>query len=409
MLLRDQREVRVPMLGVIACLVLLPGLPAQTQSSTEQLYREARAAVQHGDLALAEQKYLKLTRRTPQDAKAYHNLGAVYFREIKYQEAAAALEKAVQLNPSLPITQVLLGRAYYELRQNSKAATALEAALRLKPGDPQATLYLGKAQIELGNTQAAVDLLSKLAQTRPADPEVMQALSTAYMKQTMEGMSHQGNLAPQSFESLQMEALEAEARNDAKAAAEYYRQALEIKPKAPGVHYALGEALMKMGNNIEAAREYQKEVELDPKNSRALWKLGYFTLRADPQKAREYLERSVSLEPERAGAVLTYGRALALTGETEQAVAQFLRALQLKPELVTPHYMLATAYRRLGRSEDAKAELARFETLSKVSSVTAQERVRKRLEARDHPQWAAEELESDSPPAHQSSGPSSHP
>ncbi len=382
---------------IAVCCVSFEACLASAQTQVEQLEREARAARLRGDLAGAEQKYLEVTRRAPQQASAYHNLGLVYFMERKYHEAVTALEKAVQINPGLAAAHTLLGRVYYELNEPEKALTALQAALRLKPADPEALLYLGKSQIQMGNYQAASATLGTLAESRPADPDMIQTLSLSYMKQMLENVNRQGKFAPHSYESSSLLALDADARKDYATAVSYYREALRAKPDAAGTHYALGMALARLAKPDEAAEEFKKELEINPNDSLALWRLGVLTLHTNPQKAREYLERAVSLNPQRPQAVHAYGRALALTGETEKAVEQFLRAVQLDPERATVHYHLAQAYRRLGRNEDSKAELARFEALSKKKSEHIQESVRKIVESNRGAQGAFDEPEADSP------------
>jgi protein O-GlcNAc transferase len=372
-------------------LLLLRGHPALAQDGTEQLFREARAAVQKGDFALSEQKYLEITRQAPQDARAYHDLGLVYLREDKPQEAVGVLEKAVRLNPRLAMSQIVLGRAYYEVHQPSKARASLEEALRLKPSDPEAMLYLSQAQLALGDYEAAASNLEKLAETHP-EPAVIQALSAAYMKQTMARLSLQGQFAPRSFDSLMVLALDAETRGDAEKspeyyqrALEYYRQALEAKPKATGVHYAMGNVLLRLEKLDEATQEFRKEVEVNPGDALAMWKLGALIWPSDPQKAREYLERSVSLSPQRAGPYLAYGRVLAHSGDTEKAIQQYLRAEQLEPQRASTHYLLANAYRQVGRKEDAGTEMARFEELSKKElRRTAESRSKELASEKEH-------------------------
>jgi Tfp pilus assembly protein PilF len=46
-------------------------------------------------------------------------------------------------------------------------------------------------------------------------------------------------------------------------------------------------------------------------------------------------------------------------GQTDQAIAHLQRAVELFPEFAAAHYALAMAYRATGRTEDAKAALAR--------------------------------------------------
>jgi len=91
-------------------------------------------------------------------------------------------------------------------------------------------------------------------------------------------------------------------------------------------------------------------------------------LRTDSQEARGYLERAVALNPNLPQAVLAYGRVLLVAGETEKAIPQFQRVVELAPEEDSVHYLLATAYRKLGREKEASEEIARFENLAKKKS-----------------------------------------
>jgi tetratricopeptide (TPR) repeat protein len=54
------------------------------------------------------------------------------------------------------------------------------------------------------------------------------------------------------------------------------------------------------------------------------------------------------------------------TGEVEQAIEHFKRVTQLAPEEDSVHYRLASAYKKLGRKEEERAELSLFEKLKKA-------------------------------------------
>ncbi len=353
---------------------------AESEAEVQQLYREAQAARERGDLKLAEQKYLEVIGRAPQLANAYHNLGIVYFMQRRYHDSVAVLEKAAGMDPHGAAVYVMLGLAHYELYQPEKAIAALRTALRLNPTDGNALLYLGKSLVQRKDYRAAARTLEKLAPSKPHDPEVLYNLSLAYMKLMLESLNRLGEVSPHSYQVSLLLGQDAEARGNDDTAIQHYQEAIRAKPEAVGAHYALGSALARLGRYDEAAKEFRKELGVNGNDSLALWKLGEISLLSDPQKARLYLERAVNLNPELPQVVLAYGRALARLGETKKAVEQFVRVVQLAPEEDSVHYLLAKAYRQLGRERERELELARFEELAKKKSERRMEMARQLIE-----------------------------
>ena len=381
--------------AILVRFLVLQAHPTEPEVDVRQLYQEAQAARARGDLVAAEQKYLEVIRHAPQLANAYHNLGIVYFMQRKYRDSVEVLEKALKLNPRLAGAHAMLGLAFYNLNELQKAVGAFLAALHLNSGDSTALLYLAKSQLQMRDYRAAARTLEKLAESKPDDPDVLYNLSLVYMKQMLGTVNRLGEVAPQSYQFSLLLAQDAEARNDDETAIKKYKEALALRGKADvvGIHYALGSAYARTGKYDEAAEEFKKELQINPDDSLALWKLGELTLHGEPQEARTYLERAVSLNPDLPQAVLAFGRVLARVGETEKAVEQFQRVVRLAPEEDSVHFHLVKAYRRLGREEEAKVEIARFEQLAKKKSERKREMARQLIELGRATQDSAEEPE----------------
>jgi len=236
----------------------------------------------------------------------------------------------------------------------------------LNPNDRDALFYLGKAQMQMRDYRAASQTLEKLSQAKPKDPDVLYSLSLSYMKLTLDTVNRLGEAAPQSYQFSLLLAQDAESRGFDEEAIKKYREALALRGthNALGIHYAIGTAYARMGKFDEATAEFQKELEINPNDALALWKLGELAFLSDPQEARAYLERAVRLNSEIPQAILAYGRALVKTGDTEKAIAQFKQVVRLAPEEHSVHYHLFKAYRQLGRLQEAKAELAQFREMT---------------------------------------------
>jgi tetratricopeptide (TPR) repeat protein len=380
--------VAVVWLGILS----RPAVP-RPQSDVQRLYQEAQGARARGDLETAERNYLEVIHRAPQMANAYHNLGIVYFMERKYLDAAAALEDATKLKPGLAEAYAMLGLTYYELYEPERALSAFRSALRLNPRDSNALLYLGKSQLQQRDYRSAAKTFENLAASRPGDPDVLYGLSLAHMKLMLDAVNRLGEVAPHSYQFFLLLAQDAETRGDDEAALKNLKEAVRVKSDAIGVHYALGSVVARLGKYDEAEGEFRRELKVNANDPLALWKLGELLLRTNPPEAREILERGVRLNPELPQLVLVYGRALARTGDTEKAITQFRRVVQLAPEEDSVHYHLAAAYRLLGRSEESKAELARFQELAQKKSERGRETARQLIELSREAQAAGDELE----------------
>jgi len=360
-----------PMVLSMALVVasgLARNLRAQAQASVQQLFQTAQEAKARGDLEQAAQAYLEVIRRDPGMVNAFHNLGIVYFSQKKYGDAIPVLEEALRLNPRLVGAYVVLGLAHYELDQPQKAVAAFQAAHRLDPNDTNALLFLGKAQMQLGNYGDAAGTFEKLSQSRPKDPEVLYNFGLAHLKLLAEAMDRLRALAPQSYQLSLLEAQDADQHNNDAAAIGFFKEALSFKPAAVGVHYGLGIAYARASRYAEAAQEFKAELQVNPDDSLALWRLGEIALHTNPQEAERYLRQSVSLNPDFPQAVLAYGRALLRTGETEKAVEQFQRVVKIAPEEDTVHYLLANAYRKLDRRAESESEMATFQQMAGAKS-----------------------------------------
>ena len=97
----------------------------------------------------------RATALAPTSSSAHYNLGLVYARLGRYKEAEAAIRKALTLKPEFPEAYNTLGRLLLELGRKEEALVAVEEALRARPQFPEAHYNRGSALRALGRTQEA--------------------------------------------------------------------------------------------------------------------------------------------------------------------------------------------------------------------------------------------------------------
>jgi tetratricopeptide (TPR) repeat protein len=142
------------------------------------------------DEAIAQlQKAIALT---PDNAQLYLNLGAVYADTSEAKNlslAEAALKKSIELSPSYA-AYANIGFVYSQLGRYGDAAAATEKALQLNGGNYEVWRNLGDYYLWLHDPSKAararqreLELVVKQAEIHPQDAELLSELATLYADQ----------------------------------------------------------------------------------------------------------------------------------------------------------------------------------------------------------------------------------
>ncbi len=111
---------------LLACCVIVIAPFAFAQSNSNQaMLDEANKFFQAQDWANAAKAYEGITKKEPSNFQAWNRLGSIYHSSGKFDKAAAALEKALALNPNGPVVQYNLACAYARLNDKDKAFEVL--------------------------------------------------------------------------------------------------------------------------------------------------------------------------------------------------------------------------------------------------------------------------------------------
>jgi len=210
----------------------------------------------------------------------------------------------------------------------------------------------------------SLDFLAVLSRDFAQDPEVLYAATHAYSDLSLRSSQDLAHDAPFSYQvhELNAEALELQGKWD-EAAAEY-RKILEINPALQGIHARLGRALLSKPQpsptEVEQARKnFEEELEIDPRNAVAEYVLGQLAADAkDSATAIRHFTRATQLDTGFAEAYLGLGTSLNTAKRFTDAVPALETYEKLEPDSPTGHYQLAVAYAGAGRKDDANREAA---------------------------------------------------
>ncbi len=360
------------------CLLLLCFRLACAQSSAaiEELYDQARSAQSRNDMPAAIAKYQEILKIAPKLGPAYNNLGSLYFRQREFSKAADILEQGLKVDPSMSSASALLGISLYETGDYPHARPHLETALRANPGDNNAQLFLAKDLTQLGDFDAAAVSLRQLAKRQPGNQEVWYLLARIYMKLSENALGKINAIDPNSVLAHQLSGEMMEAMNNYDGAIVELKKAVDMAPRQPGSHYKLAGAYEGLSQWDSAASEYQAELAIDPANCRAQWKLGSIGILkgGDAHEALLAIDKSLALCPTLTDARADRARALLTLGRNADAIPDLQAAVKADPSDPRNHFLLAKAYRALGRPQEAQMEMQTFGKLEESARAATAER-----------------------------------
>jgi tetratricopeptide (TPR) repeat protein len=342
-----------------------------------------------GNLEEAGEGFESVVKVAPAFAEAHLNLGLVREEQGRHEDAIASFKKALALKSQLHGANLFLGIAYYHLDQLDLAAAAVQRETAAYSKDAQAWMWLGVVRLAQQKPEDAAAALDKAANLDPDNVDILYHRGRAHLLVSNSSYGRIFKVDPHSWRVHQVIAqANAEADRHLDAIAEY-QAAIKLAPSQPGLHEELGSEYRNLGRNQEAEEAYARELEIDPYNALAKYKLGVLTVeRGDGTTGKELIEAALREKPGMLHADYNLGRAEMLLGN-DSAAAQHLERATVAPgsdpEIVEQSwYQLGIVYRRLRRMKEAQNAMAKFQKLKDEAAESSQKAL-KRYEAQQDP------------------------
>lgn len=307
-----------------------------------------RAAVHYREL-LARLPDVPIVRETVR-AK----LTDLYLRDNDRTRAVEQLEQIIRDDPANPQPYYFLGSIAYEEQNYEAAVDHFSKTILLSPNFEQAYYDLAGAQISLDKTD---DALATLAQARQRFPQ-------SFVMEYLQGMLH----------SRRKEYTDAIKHF---TAAEVIAEATDKKRMNHIFYFQIGAMFERTADYDEAAKYFEKCLELAPDFAEAQNYLGYMWAEhgINLERARELIEKALKAEPENAAYLDSMGWVLFKLEQPDEALRYILKAVEFSEEPdATIFDHLGDIYAALGQSDEAR------EAWAKSLSIEPNDEVQKKLE-----------------------------
>lgn len=299
-------------------------------------------------------------------------VGIAHFEQGEYLAAESSLKVAVSVDSDprgvifLALARALNGKCEDAIPDlQSQFGTIADKKLRRLTG-----LALAHCELSENRAKDAYPVLENLNNLYPSDEDVLYETAILHMQEWNDVIRQMFLKTPASFRVNQ---LSGEIFNDqgryAEAVAQY-REAIAKNPRALGLHFEAGRALVLSSHSPEslqlAEREFEAELVLNPSDAVAEYEIAKILLtQKKNDEALHHLEHAVQLNDRFPEALIALAKLKLLDKNDDEGIQLLERAVQLTPSSEAARYSLMMAYRNRGRTKDAIREKEELDKLQK--------------------------------------------
>ena len=322
--------------------------------------------------------YLHAQALTPNIARWPYYLGHLYKTTGEAAKAVGAFERAFELGPTDLATVVWLGEMYLADGRTEMAERVFTHALSLEPGSAAALSGVGRAALAGQEYARAAEYLERALTVDPRALSLHNTIAGAYQRlgeldKAAAHLDQRGSGKPRLLDPLMQEyeqllhtstayavrgmrALE-DGRLD--AAAQAFRQGLELAPQDPALLHRLGTALLRAGDSSGAVTQFDEALRWSPESPEAHFGLG-MVLNLDGRfsEAIERFSAAVTYRPDYLEARLALAEALRVTGRLQESLPHLKQLVALEPGLAQVWAVHAMTLVRLERYQEARDRLS---------------------------------------------------
>ena len=354
----------------------------------------------------------KASALQPETFEILFNLGQVYLQSTEYKKAELVLSRALKLKPDSAETLYLMARVYSEQTKVVDALDLLVRAHKLAPENTDVIFLLARVSMTQNYFEDAIPLLESGVKIAPKRADLHAALGESYF---MAGKTEKAidefkvliELDP-SARSYVFMGLSYRHLGRFDEARKYFEQGLKLDPHNASCLFNMGYIEGRQGNQAAAEKLFQAALRFNPDLSDALLELanlritdkkfeeaatllrryvkvsrnpaaGYYKLAMverslhQTEAAQRDLNVFQTLSKDASAGPYPYQHlfdyldnrsSLAPQERTQLDLTELTAQIQKHPDRPQDLYLLAEAYLKLGKAEEARSTIAQLDQLS---------------------------------------------
>ncbi|MDX2143316.1 MAG: tetratricopeptide repeat protein [Rhodospirillaceae bacterium] len=331
-----------------------------SSDAIDNLLRRGVALHQTGKTDDAEQLYLQVIARRPNDANALGFLGAIAHHRQDFSTAADYFARAASIATTHAPFHYNSALALEAVGRIEEAEVAYQKAIALQTAYVDAWLNLGALLHQQAKFDSAADIFRRAIASIPGNSSLHLNLGLALSES---GKFAEAEIAlrrsivlnprhgPAHFGLANL--LAATGRLDEAISA--VAAALGREPSNPDYHSVLGNWLAQQGQWRESWAAHERAIKLSPTNSKFLANFGASLLmKGEFDLAQRQFERAIELDADNVDAYFNLALVLEDQGHSARALKALDRVLLLRPDHAMAHQTLASIYSSIDDEAAAK-------------------------------------------------------
>jgi len=232
------------------------------------------------------------------------------------------------------------------------------------------------AELNKGNVLESIEQFKDILRSEPASAAPYFYLSTLYTQMNQLEVAERYvrramELSPRQGAHYLQLGLIRYRQKQWRPALEFLKQALEFGAGSneAAAWRSIGDVQVELFDRDAALQAYETSLRIQPQDATTRLALGRFYLdRSETERAIAHLSAALDIDPLLRAAYPVLGRAYRQAGDLPNAIANLRRALETDPADQQSRYALGQALLSAGREEEGRAELEKYESISRLVS-----------------------------------------